>query len=638
MYSDLCRKDVMKSFKKVIAGLRGEFALYACGAVTVLSSGLISEASAQSYTNTYRATSGDMKFVISDYGTAQPRASYGFPPYLNFMITQECSFDGTETLYMSLDSEYVKNGSIVSNSPVSDYQLARLTISKAKGTQEFLYQLGPDYTGRRVEYKTTVDGTKVRYEPSALNPGNMVLYFKVSGVPMLKPLSLSGKGDLEGYFQAPIVSCPQPATPTPTPTRTATATPTRTATPTPTATATPTQTATSTPPPGCADGLDNDGDSLVDQADPGCFTDPLDPGTFDGRRNNEATDPIALLTVSGECVQDNKDGSFIAYFSYENFSKAQLVVENSGVAKNTLLPAPRSGVAPTKFVSGKQRGAFQVVFDGKPITWSVKPPAGKLAEATVSATSSACKALTPRIECIDSDAQGFKATMGYTNPNDFSVSVAKGPLNVIAPAPVSGSQPEQFLVGNNPGSFSIRFSSLFSWILTGNKVEVSAATPICPGGCVDTAVGTVTGQVDAVATKMAQVVKSAAQRLAAQAKKSGSAAAVRKARVDGARALKVANAYIAEVQKLTVSFPAVVRNCPTPFPFCKSVDRSATIASLKAVYLKLANSTTRFAARTDFKGSGSTNRSNALIKEAKALQTEGFAQIAKLPTVAVECK
>ena len=80
-------------------------------------------------------------------------------------------------------------------------------------------------------------------------------------------------------------------TPTRTPTHTPTATPTRTATNTPTATPTqtptrtPTSTATQTPtrtptlPPGeggqgaqtCTDGIDNDGNHLIDCADPGCF-------------------------------------------------------------------------------------------------------------------------------------------------------------------------------------------------------------------------------------------------------------------------------------------------------------------------------------------------------------------------------
>jgi hypothetical protein len=76
--------------------------------------------------------------------------------------------------------------------------------------------------------------------------------------------------------------------PAPTPIPTAVPTPSTSATglpsssPVPSDTETPTPTPTETPiPPQCSDGIDNDGDSLIDMADPGC-ADPTD---------NDETDP-----------------------------------------------------------------------------------------------------------------------------------------------------------------------------------------------------------------------------------------------------------------------------------------------------------------------------------------------------------
>jgi len=66
--------------------------------------------------------------------------------------------------------------------------------------------------------------------------------------------------------------CPPPAaTATNTSTATSTSTATATVTNTPTATATVTNTPTPTPFEDCFDGIDNDGDELIDQADPDCF-------------------------------------------------------------------------------------------------------------------------------------------------------------------------------------------------------------------------------------------------------------------------------------------------------------------------------------------------------------------------------
>lgn len=92
-------------------------------------------------------------------------------------------------------------------------------------------------------------------------------------------LTVTGDGDTFTLFYNVDCSTPTP-TASPTPTATPTATPTPSATPTP------------TPTPDnefeCSDTEDNDGDTLIDAADPGCWADPLDPTSYDPRDNNEA--------------------------------------------------------------------------------------------------------------------------------------------------------------------------------------------------------------------------------------------------------------------------------------------------------------------------------------------------------------
>jgi hypothetical protein len=84
----------------------------------------------------------------------------------------------------------------------------------------------------------------------------------------------------------PPAATPRPATPRPTATArptnrpSASPTPSTQATPTPTLAPTPTAVPTPTPTPApddCADGIDNDGDTLVDGLDPGCVLDGNEP-------------------------------------------------------------------------------------------------------------------------------------------------------------------------------------------------------------------------------------------------------------------------------------------------------------------------------------------------------------------------
>jgi len=52
--------------------------------------------------------------------------------------------------------------------------------------------------------------------------------------------------------------------------------------------------------PQCSDGIDNDGDELVDENDPACHTDgdPDNPDTYDPSDDDENSKPV--ITVGGQ--------------------------------------------------------------------------------------------------------------------------------------------------------------------------------------------------------------------------------------------------------------------------------------------------------------------------------------------------
>jgi hypothetical protein len=423
----------------------------------------------------------------------------------------------------------------------------------------------------------------------------------------------------------------------------------------------------------CQNGRDDDGDNLVDDKDPGCWKDRNNPGSYDKTLNNERAatsqcqdgkdndgdgltdlkdpgcanpgddnegDEAAKLQVSTECVQDNQDATFTAYLSYENLTGAELTVTNdaSGVTVNSMAPAPVDRGQPTKFAVGKNRGKVVFTFDGKPVVWSVRASGGALASTTVSSASPACKPLVPRAECVDSDAQGFKATMGYSNPDDFERSIPVGAVNGMSPAPVDRGQPTTFLAGNRAGAFVVRFTGPFSWNLTGAKADITSSVPVCPGGCTEVGTAQVKSELDATAVALSTVAKKAADFLAARTKRSLPAAVARKFAVDAQRSKKAADAYVAQVQKLGLDYPAVAKVCPSPLPFCQSVNRGATIEALKVIYGKMLDLTKRSISRAYFNTTGKTNRNDRLIKQATALRQAGLDQLAKLPVVITECK
>jgi hypothetical protein len=380
----------------------------------------------------------------------------------------------------------------------------------------------------------------------------------------------------------------------------------------------------------CQDGVDNDNDGLVDLKDPGCTT---------GQDDNESDD-VAKLQVSTECVQDNKDGTYTGYFSYENLSGVELNVTTDVMLStvNAFSPGAENRGQITRFKTGKVRGAVAIVFDGGELTWKVRALSSGLSSTTVSSKSVACKPLEPRAECVDGDVNGFKATMGYTNPNAFEARVAVGPINSFSPEPSDRGQPSLFLAGNNTGAFNISFKEPFTWTLTSNTATVTAQTPICPGGCIDTPVGTVKSELDQAAVALSNLAKKSADFLAARAKKRLAAQAARAVAVDAQRAKKRADALVAEANKLTVELPGVIKSCPNSAPFCQTVDRGPTIEALKSLYARQVNAVKRIISRGYFNQLGTTNRKDATIASALTLQAQGLEAVTKLPRFATECK
>ncbi len=439
-----------------------------------------------------------------------------------------------------------------------------------------------------------------------------------------------------------------PTGPTPTPTRTptSTSTPTATATgtvtPEPTATATATGTVevtttptiTATPQPKCSDGVDNDGDGKVDLDDPGCSND--DDDTED--------DLLSAISPIGDCVFDNKDGSFTAVFGYNNPNTGVVntVVGNAGSSgnstANTFSPGSANRGQPTQFKAGRQQGVFTVKFSGDALTWTIKAPGAASASATISRTNARCAALTPQPSCLNFQPDGsFKVRLGYRNENKFNVPVVVGEGNRFSPVPEDRGQPNNFLVGNVVEAFETSFGAndTLVWTLLGSKATITKDfKPLCPESenCSNVPNSTTKTELDKIAVFLGSEAIKSAGRLLKIAKGDKDDRGM----TDAKRAQARARELQAEAESYIFGFPEVSKTCALAPAGCVQIDNQPAIDGLNRVYNTLVRQIRRTEARGTFRKTGST-KPTKLVKEANAAGAEGYAQLKDIPRFRVAC-
>ena len=375
----------------------------------------------------------------------------------------------------------------------------------------------------------------------------------------------------------------------------------------------------------CQDKVDNDGDGKIDMTDPGCSN----------SQDDDESDGPSPITVIGECVQDNKDGTFTAYFGYNNSGGVTTVVEGMDT-KNSFAPAPADRGQPTTFQPGRQAGVFSLTFDGSVATWTVRVKGNGASSASVTKSSTACQSVTPVAECLDTRPTGVSAVFGYVNKNSFPIKLPIGVLNHFAPVPENRGQLTTFAAGTVSGAVKVAFADGTSWTLTGGTSVAQKTLAACPGSCAETSVVDVKGNLDAAALQLAAIAASAADELA-KARKKLEPKSFQSIQIDAKRAKARADKYLKQVRELLLQYPAVVQNCPSPIPQCVTIDRQATIEGLRGLYAQLFNLVKRTAGRGDFKKTGMTSRINKLVVSAKSVRDSGLTGLNALPRNATEC-
>jgi hypothetical protein len=243
-------------------------------------------------------------------------------------------------------------------------------------------------------------------------------------------------------------------------------------------------------------------------------------------------------------------------------------------------------------------------------------------------------------ECRGFSDGVMKVRLGYSNPNTFEQQVAIGVNNGFNSGVVNRGQPSRFFAGTNKAVVDVALESadeVVTWNVNSSKVTIDSKLPACDGQCADVPTGAINGNLDRIASELSAVMTRAAQ-LLASSKATVSAAQADRNRRDAERAKRKAARYEALAKSITIKFPAVVKTCPQAPEFCVSVDRGVALDSLRDLYANQRNSTMRTIARSYWRNANRTRRNDTLVKQAKALEAEGIAELLKQPRVIVECK
>ena len=210
--------------------------------------------------------------------------------------------------------------------------------------------------------------------------------------------------------------------------------------------------------------------------------------------NNTCIDDVKAVQPLAECVYDNGDGTFVAYFGYEN-NNAEVVTtkacdDNTGTRNNNVVVIKGSDYIkwecssqPTTLETGRVKGAFYVQFRREEsVTWSLETNSEGTKEATLDAQSVRCAELAPVVRCIDINNDGtLQAYFGYKNMNDFELHIPVGSNNKVIPSPEDRGQPENFFGGNNNNAFDEKFESNanLKWELDGITVIADKTMNTC---------------------------------------------------------------------------------------------------------------------------------------------------------------
>ncbi|MGI6679918.1 MAG: hypothetical protein ACOX3T_00240, partial [Bdellovibrionota bacterium] len=202
--------------------------------------------------------------------------------------------------------------------------------------------------------------------------------------------------------------------------------------------------------------------------------------------DNKCIDTTSAITPILECVMNNEDDTYTAYFGYENTNDKVVAVDackTSSDTRNVITGLSANYCnQPSTFEKGRVKGAFSVSFNKtQTLTWTLKNNSEAAKIATANASSTPCAKVAPIAKCISINPDAsLQAYFGYKNNNAFEVKIPVGIKNNVNPDPEDRGQPENFISGNVENAFDTKLDiPSTSWYLDGVSVVANKSLPTC---------------------------------------------------------------------------------------------------------------------------------------------------------------
>jgi hypothetical protein len=138
--------------------------------------------------------------------------------------------------------------------------------------------------------------------------------------------------------------------------------------------------------------------------------------------------PYEDIIPSIQGITDNGDGTFTAYFNYEN--KNSIAIPAVALLQNIVTGESVTGEVLTEFQPGFQLEAFSVVYSGTEISWAIQVPGGEVQIA--SAIRKPDQDINVFLDYVkDNGDNTYTAVFGYINLNSRTITADEVLINSI---------------------------------------------------------------------------------------------------------------------------------------------------------------------------------------------------------------
>ncbi len=207
--------------------------------------------------------------------------------------------------------------------------------------------------------------------------------------------------------------------------------------------------------------------------------------TLDGRTEtasgNAADNTCGFSPVSPvlERVKDNCDGTYTAWFGYDNPNSDTVTIE---IGEYNRFTGTENRGQPVTFAPGRKVEVYSVEFNGENLVWTLS---GRTSTASAGAAQNRCgtEPVSPVLERVVDDCDsGYTAWFGYNNENDTRITISHGDDNILV-SRMDQPQPEVFEPGRIRDVFTVKFDgSDLVWKLDGRTATANASVAVegCP--------------------------------------------------------------------------------------------------------------------------------------------------------------